>query len=115
MNMPALSVSVNGSTSGPKAAVSVVPQGSVLSPILFLLFINDLPRVLSGAVLMFADDVKLISPRSESVVLQSDIQVIHSWTQEWDLPLNANKCSIISVGQSSTDSGGPAIEDAETT
>ncbi len=111
---------MNGSTSGPKDAVSGVPQGSVLGPILFLLFINDLPRVLSGAVLMFADDVKLISPRSESVVLQSDIHAIHSWTKEWDLPLNENKCSIISVGQSpaypyTLYPGGPAIINAETT
>ncbi len=69
---------------------------------------------------MFADDVKLISPSSESAVLQRDIHAIHPWTQEWDLPLNENKCSTISVGQSPTNPftlylGGPAIKDAETT
>ncbi len=47
------------------SAFSSVPQGSVLGPILFLIFVNDLPDVLSGSVLLFADDVKLISARSQ--------------------------------------------------
>ncbi len=69
---------------------------------------------------MFADYVKLISPRTEIAVLQGDIHAIHSWTQEWDLPLNENKCSIISVGQSPTSPftlypGGPAVKAAEMT
>ncbi len=69
---------------------------------------------------MFADDVKLICPRSESVVLQSDIPAIHSWTQDGNLPLNENQCTIISVGHSppyryTRYPGGPAIKDVERT
>ncbi len=51
-----------------------VPQGSVLGPILFLIFVNDLPDVLSGSVLLFADDVKLISARSQYEELHQNLQ-----------------------------------------
>ncbi len=55
---------VGESYSASVPAYSGVPQGSVLAPILFLIFVNDLPDVLSGSVLLLADDVKLISARS---------------------------------------------------
>ncbi len=52
------------------------------------------------AILMFGDDVKTISPRFESAVLQEDIHAIHLWTQEWDLPLIESIYNIISVSYS---------------
>ncbi len=53
-------VSINGCISQSKAAESVVPQGSGLGPILFLIYVNDLPDLLKGDVLLFADDVMFI-------------------------------------------------------
>ena len=70
---------------------SGVPQGSVLGPLLFLIFINDLAPSLHCPSYMFADDVKIIgNPATES--LQLDLQTVHKWTIDWDLPLNMNKC-----------------------
>ena len=70
---------------------SGVPQGSVLRPLLFLIFINNLAPLLHCPSYMFADDVKIIgNPVTES--LQLDLQTVHKWTIDWDLPLNMNKC-----------------------
>ncbi len=65
-------VSINGSIFQSKAAVSGVLQGSVLDPILFLIYVNDLPDLLQS-VLLFADDVKLISARTNFDDLPRDL------------------------------------------
>ncbi len=57
-------VSINGCLSQSKSALSGVPKGSVIGPILFLVDVNDLPDLLQRDVLLFADDVKLISARA---------------------------------------------------
>ncbi len=56
-------VSINGSISQSKATVSGVPQGSMLGPILFLIYVNDLPDILQEDLLLFADEGKLNSAR----------------------------------------------------
>ncbi len=61
--------------SAPAPACSGVPQGSVLGTILLLIFVNDLPDVLSGSLLLFADDVKLISARSQYEELHQDLKM----------------------------------------
>ena len=69
---------------------SGVPQGSVLGPILFLLFVNDLVQELENPCFMFADDVKLAGSD-----LKQDIEAVHRWSIRWDLPLNNDKCKIL--------------------
>ncbi len=73
-------VPVNGCVSESKSAQSGVPQGSVLGPTLFLIYVNDLPDLLREKVLLFADDVKLISQRSHFQTLQNDLMKAYEWS-----------------------------------
>ncbi len=98
LNQRTFRVQVNGSLSMEADVSSGVPQGSVLGPILFLLFVNDIPDILRGKVLLFADDVKLVSRRGDIATLQQDLNRVTEWAAQWDLPLNANKCSHLPIG-----------------
>lgn len=78
---------------------SGVPQGSNLGPLLFLLFINDLPRVTTCEVLMFADDVKvfdIIKSVDDCQHLQNNLELIVRWSEKNRLDLNINKCTVMS-------------------
>lgn len=75
---------------------SSVPQGSILKPLLFALFINDLPPLIKSEILLFADDVKIflkINTINDAMQLQTDINTIHTWCITNNLSLNANKCN----------------------
>ncbi len=80
---------------------SGVPQGSVLGPLLFLLYINDLPDNCPCVVKLFADDVKLyhcFSSSSDTVMLQSDLTTIANWSKQWQLKLSETKCAVLHLG-----------------
>ncbi len=72
-------VLVGGKHSGAIPKHSGVPQGSVIGPLLFLLFVNVLPNVLETLTLLFADDVKMVTRRSQSKNIRS------SFTAAWDM------------------------------
>ena len=81
-------------------ATSGVPQGSHLGPLLFILFMNDVPEILNYSnCLMFADDLKIFcSFKSilDALNLQRDLDMLSSWCQSNRLSLNINICKIMS-------------------
>ncbi len=76
--------------------LSGVLQGSVIGPLLFLLFVNGLPDVLEALTLLFADDVKLVSRWTQNMNLHSSLTVALDWWEKWDQPINPAKCNNIS-------------------
>ena len=95
-------VRVDNSESDQGQVLSGVPQGSVLGPLLFLLYINDLSTDLENPCYKFADDVKMVgTATSES--MQRDLDRIYEWSVKWDLPLNASKCHRLVQGESATE------------
>ena len=81
---------------------SGVPQGSVLGPILFIIFINDLPARLLNDCKLFADDCKIMSGiRSceDQARLQSDINSVNDWCSDWLMELNIFKCRVMHLGR----------------
>jgi hypothetical protein len=83
---------------------SGVPQGSVLGPLLFLIFVNDLPNKLLPAALskLYADDLKLfqsIRCLQDCVTLQANVDAIWQWSVEWQLPLSVKKCVVMDFGK----------------
>ena len=96
-------VILNGSFSSWCAMTSGVPQGSVLGPLLFTLYINDIPNIVHTNLSFFADDSKVysvIKTLEDSHQLQADLDNIQEWCQIWLLKLNLLKCKIMHVGNS---------------
>jgi ribonucleases P/MRP protein subunit RPP40 len=82
---------------------SGVPQGSVIGPILFLIYINDIVDNVKSNVRLFADDTliyrKILSTEDISI-LQGDLDVISKWCKDWQLGLNVGKCVAMSMTRS---------------
>ena len=82
--------------------MSSVPQGSVLGPILFLIYINDLCDVIKDCNLsMFADDTKIfkvVKNEQDKETLQDNINAMSKWCQDWQMSLNLTKCHSLSFG-----------------
>lgn len=94
-------VVVNGATSGWSAVSSGVPQGSVLGPLLFLIYINDLDVDLVSKVSKFADDTKLginAADPNSILELRQDLVKIGEWSEKWQMPFNTDKCHVLHVG-----------------
>ena len=88
-------VVVNGKCSDWCEVSSGTPEGSQISPLLFALFINDLPDKIRTNSLLFADDVKLyhkITCPDDAKLLQEDLDRLVSWSETWKLNLNPTKC-----------------------
>ena len=94
-------VVINGKASEWTNVLSGIPQGSILGPVLFIIFINDLPGVVGSVCKLFADDCKLyknIESEADLKELQDDILRLCHWSKEWLLGFNFKKCKIVSYG-----------------
>ena len=88
-----------------KPVKSGIPQGSVLGPILFVIFINDMPEVVQNLCELFADDAKLfrkvhLRDEDSNKAMQIDIDALVAWSKKWQLPFNVGKCKCLHIGQS---------------
>ena len=91
-------VRVGGVYSESRNVPSGVPQGSVLGPLLFLIFINDLPENMKSLVKLFADDVKLLVAPGMHHVAQEDLDALSEWEDTWKLRFNVDKCKVLHLG-----------------
>ena len=106
-------VVIRGTSSEPFDVTSGVPQGSVLGPILFLIYINDLPLGIISPLSLFADDSKIftriVSDKKKrkktqidikgNEVLQRDLDNIKEWADKWKMEFNVDKCKVMHIGQ----------------
>ena len=99
-------VEISGMKSDWQSVSSGIPQGSVLGPLLFLIYINNLPDEINSTIYMYADDTKLyreINSLDDHTILQRDLEKLCKWSEKWLLKFHPNKCSILSIGnQTST-------------
>ena len=100
-------VTVIGERSGKRRVLSRVPQGSVLGPLLFVLYINDLPEVVRLIPFLFVDDTELlkrIKSGQDSLELQRqrDVEVprrMYNCTMRWILRFHPGKCHVLTLGK----------------
>src|SRR5215469_7075479 len=88
-------VRINGIYSDWNNVISGVPQGYVLRPLLFLIFINDLDENILSSLKKFADDTKLyreISSTNDCQTLQEDVDKLIGWSEEFKMLFNVEKC-----------------------
>ena len=89
-------VHINNSRSSLLPVISGVPQGSILGPLLFLIYVNDLPlSINSSSLLLFADDTKCLKSIDcphDCDLLQNDLSLLSDWSLKWKLLFNVFKC-----------------------
>ena len=93
-------VVLDGRASDPVPVLSGVPQGSVLGPVLFLIFINDLPDNIRSSVRLFADDCVLyrnVKSPLDCQILQDDLNSLAKWEMDWQMKFNVSKCHSMRV------------------
>ena len=96
-------VSVNGNESDWSDVASGIPQGSVLGPILFIIYINDIVEQLKSGIYLFADDAKVFRIMKNACtnpqILQQDIDKLCEWSAKWLLEFNQEKCKLMHIGK----------------
>ena len=95
-------VVINGFKSQWKEVTSGVPQGSVLGPLLFIIFVNKIEDGIDSKVLKFADDIKMvrvIEGKRDQETFQDDLNGLVTWSENWQMKFNLSKCKIMHTGR----------------
>ena len=93
-------VVIGGDHSNWATVDSGVPQGTVLGPLLFLVYINDLPQNINSTVRLFADDCviyKEIKSSQDADILQKDLETLSAWEKLWQMKFNSDKCYVLRI------------------
>ena len=101
-------VVIEESSSDWRDVTSGVPQGSVLGPLLFVIFINDMPLVVNHFIKLFADDSKLIGVIKNSndlQIIQDDLDALVNWAKKWRMLFHPNKCKVMEITSSKNKDG----------
>lgn len=96
------SVHINGECSSWRNVKSGVPQGSVLGPLLFLIYVDDVMVKLNCNIAMFADDIKIwheIRDINDSIRFQQNINELLIWSKKWCLDFNISKCVVLQLNK----------------
>lgn len=99
-------VSVAGVLSEWEDVLSGVPQGSVLGPLLFVCYINDMPDNIASFLYMYADDTKLFNSsncEADRLQIQHDLDRLRAWARDWQLNFNIEKCKVMHMGATRTE------------
>ena len=94
-------VVINGKASKWANVTSGVPQGSVLGPVLFLVYINDIDEGVTGIISKFADDTKIantVASNDQVKEMQNNLDRLSEWGQTWQMNFNADKCKVLHIG-----------------
>jgi len=93
-------VRVAGQFSEWAPVASGIPQGSVLGPVLFVCYINDLPDTISSFIYMYADSkiFRQVNLDADRKALQDDLEKLCAWAVEWQLHFNVGKCKVMHMG-----------------
>ena len=106
-------VQINSAASTFYPITSGVPQGAILSPTLFNLFVNDTPTSPSTKLFLYADDTTILAqgpdPEKTADLLQSHLDLYEDWADQWKLSVNAEKCSHIVFSRRPKAGNGPRI------
>ncbi len=93
-------VVVDGETSREEIVRSGVPQGTVLGPLMFLIFINDIGYNICSTIYLFADDAliyRYVNNKEDSDILQKDLDQLCGWVNKWKMSFNPSKCSVMRI------------------
>ena len=96
-------VVINGKSSAWRDVISGVPQGSVLGPVLFIIYVNDIDEGLACKLSKFADDTKIMNKvitTADKMQLQSDLDRLVTWSDKWLMKFNVDKCKVLHIGNS---------------
>ena len=94
-------VVINGNSSDWRDVISGVPQGSVLGPILFIIYVNDIDDGLNSKISKFADDTKIaskVTTTGDRDNLQNDLDRLANWAHKWQMKFNVEKCKVLHIG-----------------